>query len=624
MPGMNSGLNANDPTVVAAFRAALAHQGLIALAFFLLVALAWGSARAWLPAGAPAGPGSGGLARPDGRPRPGGPARPAEPAGRRVLRVGFGILWLFDGLLQAQPAMAVGLPSKVIEPTAASSPGWVQHVVNWAGTSWSYHPIQAASAAVWIQVGIGIWLLVAPSGWWSRAAGLASAGWGLVVWIFGESFGGIFAPGLTWLFGAPGAALLYSAAGALIALPETAWRTPRLGRAVLAVMGAFLAGMAVLQAWPGRGFWQGAAHGQPGPLASMTQSMAQISQPHSITTLVNAFTSFDEGHGFAVNLLVVAALALIGVALLTAWRPALLPAVAALGVLGLADWVLVQDMGIFGGLGTDPNSMIPMLLVTVGGYLALTRLPAPATELVPAGGARRRWPERLRPAALHRSVATATVGSVASVGALGVVLLGAAPMAAAQANPNATPILAQALAGSAAPMNFPAKAFQLTDQRGRRVSLASLHGKVVLLTFLDPVCTSDCPLIAQELRAAGQLLGAAARHVELVAIAANPVFYQVSYTRAFTRQEGLSQVPNWLFLTGSPAQLRQVWKDYGIAAEIAPAGGMVGHTEVAYVIDRAGHIREEFEDDPGPGTASTKASFAVLLADDARQYLGRS
>ncbi len=646
---MNSGINANDPTVVAAFRAALAHQGMIALAFVILLALAWGSARAWRPPGTSAAPG------------PDGPGRPAEPTGRRVLRIGFGILWLFDGVLQAQPAMAVGLPSKVIEPTAASSPAWVQHVVNWAGTSWSYHPIQAASAAVWIQVGIGIWLLVAPSGWWSRAAGLASVGWGLVVWVFGESFGGIFAPGLTWLFGAPGAALCYSAAGALIALPETAWRTPRLGRAILAGLGAFLAGMAVLQAWPGRGFWQGATHGQPGSLASMTQSMAQTSQPHSITALVNAFTSFDEAHGFAVNLFVVAALALIGVALLTAWRPVLLPAVAALGVLCLASWVLVQDMGVFGGLGTDPNSMIPVLLVTVGGYLALTRVPGPVTAPaaqpaaeaaaeaaaaqpapepaaqpaagpggrpapapVPAGGAGRRWPERLRPAALHRSVAAATVGSVASVGALGVVLLGAAPMAAAQANPNAAPLLAQSLAGSVAPMNFPAKEFHLTDQRGRRVTLASLRGKVVLLTFLDPVCTSDCPLIAQEFRAAGQLLGTNARHVELVAIATNPVFYQLNYTQAFTRQEGMSQVPNWLFLSGPLAQLRQVWKDYGIAAEVEPAGSMVGHTEVAYVIDRTGHIREEFEDDPGPGTVSTKASFAVLLADDVRQYLGRS
>ena len=122
--------------------------------------------------------------------------------------------------------MAIGLPSQVIEPAAASSPHWVQQVVNWAGTTWSYHPMQAGAAAVWIQVGIGIWMLASARGPLSRLAGLASAGWGLVVWVFGESFGGIFAPGLTWLFGAPGAVLIYVVAGGLIALPERAWHAP--------------------------------------------------------------------------------------------------------------------------------------------------------------------------------------------------------------------------------------------------------------------------------------------------------------------------------------------------------------------------------------------------------------
>ena len=43
MPGMNSGLNVNDPTVVAAFRSALLHQALIALLIFAVLALAWAS-----------------------------------------------------------------------------------------------------------------------------------------------------------------------------------------------------------------------------------------------------------------------------------------------------------------------------------------------------------------------------------------------------------------------------------------------------------------------------------------------------------------------------------------------------------------------------------------------------
>ena len=106
--------------------------------------------------------------------------------------------------------MPLGMTTQVIQPTAAASPNWVQHLANVGATIWSNHPIEAPASAVWIQVGIGVWLLVAPRGTWSRLAGLAAAGWGLVVWVFGEAFGGIFAPGLTWLFGAPGAVLFYA------------------------------------------------------------------------------------------------------------------------------------------------------------------------------------------------------------------------------------------------------------------------------------------------------------------------------------------------------------------------------------------------------------------------------
>ena len=83
-----------------------------------------------------------------------------------------------------------------------------------------------------------------------------------MVWVFGESVGGIFAPGLSWLTGAPGGVLFYVAAGALLALPENVWRHPRSGRLLLAGLGVFLAGMALLQAWPGRGFWQGTVRDQ--------------------------------------------------------------------------------------------------------------------------------------------------------------------------------------------------------------------------------------------------------------------------------------------------------------------------------------------------------------------------
>ncbi len=352
MPGMNSGAGHADPAVVAAFRALLLYEALIALPVLAVLGAGWLIVRRRRPRAAAARP-------------------PREPAWRRLLRIGFGLLWLVDGLLQAQPAMPSGLPSQVIGPTAASSPPWVQRVVYWAEAGWTHHPVPAASAAVWIQAGLGIWLLAVPRGALSRLAGLASVGWGLVVWVFGESFGGIFAPGLSWLTGAPGSVLVYVAAGALIALPERTWRSPRTGKLALAGLGSFLGVMAGLQAQPSLGYWQGTSYGRPGTLAAMVGEMAQTPQPRLLSAWVAAFAAFDEAHGLAVNLLVVTALAVIGAAFASG-RPRLArPALAGFTALCLADWVLVQDLGFLGGLGTDPNSMIPLILLATGGYLAL-------------------------------------------------------------------------------------------------------------------------------------------------------------------------------------------------------------------------------------------------------------
>jgi cytochrome oxidase Cu insertion factor (SCO1/SenC/PrrC family) len=718
VPGMNSGLNPADPTLVAAFRSALLHQGAIAIIILAFVWLLWATARTWrltTPAAKPeegAGPGTAepGTAEPgtggpstDGAVGPDGTGHRTagrerwawlgggawEAPGRRLLRIGFGLIWILDGILQAQPKMAGGLAAQVIEPAAAASPAWVQHVVNWGGTIWSYHPIQSGAASVWIQIGLGIWLLVAAHGPWSRLAGLAAVAWGLVVWAFGESFGGIFAPGLSWLTGAPGAVLLYVVAGALVALPEDAWRSPRqtrltlsrltlsrltltrlalsrltLGRVLLAGLGLFYLGMAVLQAWPGRGYWQGVSHGQPGTLAGMVQGMAGTPQPHFLSALVGDFASFAASNGFAVNLVVVIVLAGTGVIFLTGRSRLVRYAVWFGVVFGLADWVLIQDLGFLGGLGTDPNSMIPLILLFGAGYLALAPAPQEAPrearaaagahvtgedepdEVTVGGGGTgngggspdRGWGRRLRtltPRALSGTVAaasarsvgavaTASARSVGAVAALAIIVLGAAPMAAAAANRTADPILALAIEGGSTQMDLPAPGFTLTDQNGQPVSLASLHGKVVLMTFLDPVCTTDCPIIGAEFKQAGVLLGAQDKDVELVAIVANPTYRGVAFTQAFDREEGLNRVPNWLYLTGSLTALGQVWKQYGVTVADLPAGAMSAHNDLAVVIDRSGDIREEVGADPGPGTTSTQSSFSVLLTQYAQQALAGS
>jgi cytochrome oxidase Cu insertion factor (SCO1/SenC/PrrC family) len=202
---------------------------------------------------------------------------------------------------------------------------------------------------------------------------------------------------------------------------------------------------------------------------------------------------------------------------------------------------------------------------------------------------------------------------LATITALVVVLVGAVPMVSASINPNADPILAVAVDGTPNTVDIPAPAFQLVDQEGRPVSLSDLRGRTVALTFLDPVCTSDCPLIAQEFRDANSLLGADSSRVLFVAIVANEVYRSGAFTNAFDRQEGLVHMRNWLFLTGSLPELEHVWQDYGIAADVLPAGAMIAHSELAYLIDASGHTREVLSTEPGNGSASS-SSFSVYLA----------
>ena len=452
---MNSGSSASSLALVADFRAVLLAEGTVMFLLFVLLAIGWVACREMLLARARAW-----LAAQRGR-------WPTEPVGRRVLRIGIGVLWIVDGLLQAQPAMPAWLPPRVIAPAAGGSPGWVQHMVHWGTQIWSGDPVEAAAGAVWIQLGVGIWLVSVSSPRWSRLAGLVSAGWGLVVWVFGEAFGGIFGPSASWLTGAPGAVLFYCVAGGLLALPVRYWQDPRLGRRILQAAGALLLAGAVLQAWPGRGFWQGTMPGAanarvPGPLASAIGSMAQMSQPAALHNLVGWFAALVAAHGFAVNLVAVVMLAAAGAGLLTGRRDIIGPVVGATIGFCLADWVLVQDFGVFGGLGTDPNSMLPQAVLLTAGLLTAAARPAlgpvpatagapaplpPAPLLFPRGGLTVLRPG---PAARRLGLAfgTASASAVLAVWAVVmVVLLGAAPMAMAAAHRGAPRADAAAFAG---------------------------------------------------------------------------------------------------------------------------------------------------------------------------------
>ena len=121
--------------------------------------------------------------------------------------------------------------------------------------------------------------------------------------------------------------------------------------------------------------------------------------------------------------------------------------------------------------------------------------------------------------------------------------------------------------------------------------MRSLRGKVVVLSFNDPKCTTICPLTTTALLHAKQLLGPAASQVALVGVGANPEATQVKWVRDYSRLHGM--LHKWRFLTGSLPELRRVWRAYYI--EAAVMNGSVDHTPATYVIGPAGRATRLYQ-----------------------------
>jgi hypothetical protein len=114
-----------------------------------------------------------------------------EPRSRTYLRWSFGVIWLVDGILQFQVSMPLGLANNVVRPLETNTPAWLHSLMNHGILLWNSHPINLAVGVAWLQVGIGLTLLVS-NGMTGRIVGLLSAFWAALVWLIGNGAGGIW------------------------------------------------------------------------------------------------------------------------------------------------------------------------------------------------------------------------------------------------------------------------------------------------------------------------------------------------------------------------------------------------------------------------------------------------
>ena len=538
MTGMHRGVGSGNPLIVTAFHTSLEHQFLLIGALVVLLAVAWNVARAIQFRRQVAAPD---LDAPDAAAPDAAAGAPlavvGEPQARVVLRLLFGALWTLDGLLQLQPSMPVGLPSGVLSPSASGAPAWVQHVVNVGVTMWSNHPITAAASAVWIQLGIGVWLLVAPRGAWSRSAGLVERRLGARRLGLRRGASAASSPGGELAVrSARSGDLLRASPACCSPCPSRRGAPAALGRRLLRWMGAFFLAMGVLQAWPGRGTWAGQATPQRHARSADRDGAADGPGPPARTLLVvgaRSFASFDAEHGWGVNLVVVIALAR---------RSARACSPASVGwsrrrrrrrrrsasPTGCSS----RTSGSSAASAPTPTRCCRRRCPARGWLPRDGRSPHRAEAPAPATmtSSRRGACPRARPSYLLQATAALRAPSPSC---------SSGPRRWRWRRPTRTPTRSSPRRSTARPRapTSPPSVSRSSNQHGQRVTLAELRGHVVVLTFLDPVCTTDCPLIAQELRSADNQLGAASSRVEFVAIDANPTYLERSALVAFDRHE---------------------------------------------------------------------------------------
>jgi cytochrome oxidase Cu insertion factor (SCO1/SenC/PrrC family) len=510
----------------------------------------------------------------------------AEARNRSYLRMAFGAIWLFDGILQFQVSMPLGLANNVVQPALVGTPGWLHSLMLHGISIWNAHPIALADGTAWIQVGIGVLLMVSNAGV-GRAAAAVSAGWAALIWLIGNGAGGIFQSSNNILFGWPGATFFYVIAGVWLALSPSNF-PERFSRVTLRLISVVLAIALVIQVLPSRQFWHG---GNSNALTAMTQSMVKTPQPHWLASVVTRFGVVAGTLGGGFNLIVVFWLAASALGLWLApvrhWRWPVWSVAAG----AVIFWVGAQDTAIFGGLATDLNSLIPLAVLTWCASPALVKRPALA----------RRLPAELR----------SSTGSVLASFATGMVVFSVVSMSVATfASAENTLFLAQN--GPASAVNTSAPGFTLTDQHGASYSLGEHVGYYTLVTFLDPVCYTDCPLLAGQMKQVREAFGPHAK-LDLVAVAANPRHETMADVRSFIAKHSLGSMKNFYFVTGSLTHLARVWGNFGIQVESSPSSIMSVHSDAMFVISPQGRIRWIIPDDPIASSSGESSAVSELI-----------
>jgi hypothetical protein len=303
-------------------------------------------------------------------PSTGGPPRPPSENRRlpgspivtaRGIQIALGLIWLLAGVLQFQSFMYThGIVTEVFAPAAAKQWSIVGGPMKALDSFYGRDLTLWNTLAAEIQCAIGLGLILSRKT--VKPALVASFGWALVVWWFGEGFGGLTSSTLpSPLMGAPGGVILYAVVGLLVYPAGERGGCSPAASGPLGDRGGLCAWSAL---WAmAAGLWLVDVNRAQEATHEMIAGMAAAS-PHWLAKVQDSLGSHTQGHGtaIAVVLAVVSLAVAIGV-----WTPLRWPALAIGIVVSLAYWLLGQSLGgpFWIGDATDVNAGPLFVLLAV-------------------------------------------------------------------------------------------------------------------------------------------------------------------------------------------------------------------------------------------------------------------
>jgi protein SCO1 len=145
------------------------------------------------------------------------------------------------------------------------------------------------------------------------------------------------------------------------------------------------------------------------------------------------------------------------------------------------------------------------------------------------------------------------------------------------------------IAGADAVPARPAPPIDLTDQYGKKIDLAKLKGKAVLVAFLYTHCTDLCPIVAGKIHTAYAQMPKGKRPLFL-AVSVDPEHDTAASAAYFNKRHRTTGEIDWLL--GSKAELEKVWKAWGVKPERAANDPEeIEHGAEIYAVDPQGQIR---------------------------------